>query len=105
MSLFLFSRHTIAFDVDTAALGIAVENAIEYDLLDRIDFVQCDLLSGFPVRRGEVLPLTLFPSSRTPCCTCWLLARAPCVITMRSDIISMYICFVRVCVGCRVADY
>jgi hypothetical protein len=44
--------YTLAVDIDTAALGIAMENAMEYDLLDSIDFVQCDLMAGLPLRRG-----------------------------------------------------
>lgn len=48
----LGAGYTIAFDIDTPALSIALENAVEYELEDCIDFVQCDLLAGLPVRRG-----------------------------------------------------
>jgi release factor glutamine methyltransferase len=38
--------HVLATDISRAALHVARNNAIKFDVLDRIDFVQCNLLPG-----------------------------------------------------------
>lgn len=43
----------IATDISPAALQVAARNAMRHQVADRVDFVECDLLSGISAARGS----------------------------------------------------
>jgi release factor glutamine methyltransferase len=48
IALHVPDAHIVATDLSRAALMVARRNALKFDLTDRIDFVQCDLLPAHP---------------------------------------------------------
>ena len=59
IAMHIHDAHIVATDLSRAALEMARRNALKFDVADRIDFVQCDLLPGHPASLATELHFDL----------------------------------------------